>query len=192
MKAATIVLALAIAPAWAQVAQTVAAIAPGEAKPCARAAGPTIAPQTFVELEHRFNDELSSFQDPIDTFGGNTRAVYLRDYGLVMTTEISLIQAPAISPFRREIGKEEVGRVHARKVAQLPLLKQEMRRMIKTSALTMTGAVGLQKLESSGLEVVIAVRLLYLPYEDTTGLPAQIIMRADLKNAIAGQIDVEE
>jgi len=192
MRAATVVLALAIGPAWAQVAQKVAAIAPGEAKPCARVTGPRIAPQTFVELEHRFNDELTSFQDPIDTFGGNTRAVYLSDYGFVMTTEISLIQAPAISPFRREISPEDVKRVHARKLAQLPLLKQEMRKMIKSSALTITGAVGLQKLESSGLEMVIAVRLLYLPYEDTTDLPAQILMRASLKNAIAGQIDVEE
>jgi len=48
MRAATVVLALAIGPAWAQVAQKVAAIAPREAKPCARVTGPRLTPSRLA------------------------------------------------------------------------------------------------------------------------------------------------
>ena len=40
--------------------------------------------------------------------------------------------------------------------------------------------------------VVVAVRLDYLNWEDTTGLPAQILMRADRKSALAGDIKEEQ
>jgi hypothetical protein len=38
---------------------------------------------------------------------------------------------------------------------------------------------------------VIAVRLLYLPWEDTHGLPAQIVMKGD-RRAAAGSVQMEE
>jgi len=159
--------------------------------PCSNAAGPKIAPQSFVDLERRFNDQLTRFKDPIDTFG-SARAIYLRDYGLMISSEISLIQTPAPMPFRQEIPKELRAQVHERKLAQLPLLKKSMQEMAKTAAMTLVAAIGIQQYESSGLQVAVVVRMVYLPYEDTSGLPAQIIVQANLKNAIAGNFQEEQ
>ena len=40
-------------------------------------------------------------------------------------------------------------------------------------------------------KVIFAVRLRYLPEEDTTGLPAQVVMSADKKAAQMGDIETE-
>jgi len=39
---------------------------------------------------------------------------------------------------------------------------------------------------------VLSVRLLYLPWEDTTGLPAQLLMSATRREVLNGQIKTEE
>ena len=147
-----------------------------------------IAPQTLKELERRFDTQLATLggpNDPIDILG-TTRGLYLDGYGAVFTTEISLIVTPRISPFHQEITKEEATRVHQRKLARLPLLKQAMVDMLKNSALTLIQIPDSQ-------QIVLAVRLLYLPYEDTTGLPAQVLMSASRRDMLNnGQIKTEE
>ena len=40
--------------------------------------------------------------------------------------------------------------------------------------------------------MVVAVRLLYQPWEDTPGLPGQIVMKGDRQSALAGDIQTEE
>ena len=187
MNFAALWLVLACGPAWAQMTTPGAAAAPCAALPATL--GPRIAPQSFTGAEDRINTTLSAIntQDPPDLLG-STRALYLPDYGVVMTTELSLVVTPGPNPFRKEFTKEEVAKMHQRKLAQIPLLKKSMREVMKTAALIVAGAVGLQpQLESSRLQVAFAVRLLYLKWEDTTGLPAQIVMKATLKNAIAGE-----
>jgi hypothetical protein len=108
-----------------------------------------------------------------------------------MTAEISLVQTAPISPFKKEITAAEKAAVHQRKIEQLPRLKKAMREMVNVAALTLAGAVGIEKVDGSGLQVVVSVKVLYLPWEDTTGLPGQVVMKADLKHAIAGQIGEE-
>jgi hypothetical protein len=146
-----------------------------------------IAPQTFRELERRFDTELATIggqNDPIDILG-TTRGLYLDGYGAVFTTEASLIVTPAANPFRQQIGKEEAARVHQRKVARLPQLKQAMAAMMRNSALTLMQIPDSQ-------QIVLAVRLLYLPYEDTTGLPAQVLMSGSRRDVLSGQVKTEE
>ena len=188
MKSAAAWLVLAAAPAWAQVAKPVAA----SSLKLSPTLGPRITPQTFTELERRFDSTLYGLnpKDPLDLLG-TSRALYLRDYGLVLTAEVSLVATPP-TIFRKEIGKEETARIHQRKLAQLPALKHAMREMIKVSALTLSGAVGVPQYETSSLQVVLAVKLLYLSWEDTDGLPGQILMQASLKDAIAGEIREEQ
>lgn len=155
--------------------------------------GPKISPQTFTNLEGRFDSALRSLndKDQVDLLG-DTRALYLRDYGLTLTAEISLVPTPTINPFRKEIGPALKAEIHRRKLAQLPLLRKTMRDMAKASALTLAGAVGLQGLQGSALQVVVSVKLLYqVDWEDLTGLPGQITMKADLQHAIAGELEEE-
>ncbi|HXB71510.1 MAG TPA: hypothetical protein VNY05_24960 [Candidatus Acidoferrales bacterium] len=146
-----------------------------------------IAPQNLKELESRFDMQLASIggpNDPIDILG-TTRGLYLDGYGAVFTSEMSLIITPRINPFHQQMTKEEVAAVHRRKSARLPLLKQAMADMMKNSALALTQIPDSQ-------QIVVAVRLLYLPYEDTTGLPAQVLMSASRRDILNGQIKTEE
>jgi hypothetical protein len=158
------------------------------AQPCM--SGPKMPPQAFVDLERRFNDRLTSFKDPIDTFG-SARAIYLHDYGLTISADISLIQTPGPNPFRGQISAEERAQVHRRKLAQVPLLKKAMQDIAHQAALVLAGKLGSPQFEGSGLQVAVVVRLVYLPYEDTKDLPAQITMQANLKNAMASSFQEE-
>jgi len=146
-----------------------------------------IAPQSFTELEKQFDTKLATTgapNDPIDLLGA-TRGLYLDGYGAVFTTEASLIVTPTVNPFRQQIGKEEAARVHQRKLARLPVLRQIMTEMMKTSAMALIQIPDNQ-------QIVVAVRLLYLPWEDTTGLPAEVLMSASRRGVLNGEIKTEE
>jgi hypothetical protein len=160
----------------------------------APAGRPGIARQTFTEMEKRFDSQLAATggAHPIDVLG-LTRGLYLDDYGVIFTAEVSLIQTPPPSPFRKDgISPELRSEVYRQKTENLPLLKKVMREMVKNTAMTF-GAAGVKmNILKPNAQVVLAVRLLYLPYESTIGLPGLIVMRADLKGALTDDIKVEE
>ena len=190
MKPSAFLLVLAVplvsAPAMAQISIPKSA-APAVSSPSTA----RIGPRSFEVLEKNFDDGLKAAggNDPIELLGG-TRGLYLDGYGVVFTTEISLIFTPSINPFHQQVTPQEAANVHKRKLAHLPLLKQAMEQMMLASA------SGLDSLPVNQ-QIVLAVRLLYLPWEDTTGLPAQILMRADRgallnKAAVDGGIHTDE
>jgi hypothetical protein len=181
--------ALAATPLCAQLPQPVRAVSTASVNPTlpnpARAM--KIAPQTFKDLERHFDTQLASTggpSDPIDILG-TTRGLYLDSYGAVFTTELSLIVTPTINPFHQQMTKEEVATVHKRKVARLPQLKQAMADMMRSSAMTLIQIPDSQ-------QIVLSVRLLYLPWEDTGGLPAEVLMSASRREVLNGQIKTEE
>jgi hypothetical protein len=180
---------LAASPLAAQLPQPVRSVSTAAVNPTlpSPARAMKIAPQTFKELESRFDTQLASIGGPSDPIYllSNTLGFYLDGYGAVFTTGLSLIVTPQINPFHQQITKEEVANVHKRKVARLPLLKQAMTEMMKTSAMTLTQIPDSQ-------QIVVAVRVLYLPYEDTTGLPVQVLMSASRRDVLNGQIKTEE
>ena len=99
------------------------------------AAAPRVKRPALAAMERSFDGRLEKLGAE-DSFMllGNTRGVYLEGYGAVFTAEVNLFQGPTITPFRQSISKEDVTRVHARKVQQLPGLKRKMREMLSDSA----------------------------------------------------------
>ena len=191
MKSAAVLLVLSLAPAWAQLPRP-SAVASAAAPAAAPAAvvTPTEKPrfprQTLADVERHLDTKLASLggaNDPMDLLG-DARGIYLDGYGAVFTAEVSLIVTPGINPFHTEFTAPEKEKVHQRKIDRLPLLRQAMRDMWRDSATTLTAMPDNQ-------QVVIAVRLLYLPWEDTHGLPAQIVMKGD-RRAAAGAVQIEE
>jgi len=146
----------------------------------------------MTELEKHFDGELARIggTDPIDLLG-LTRGIYLNGYGAVFTAEVSLIVTPTVMPFRPVITDELKQQVHKRKIDHLPILEKAMRDMVRSTAITFTAAGEKVAVLPPGTQFVLAVRLLYLPWENTVGLPGQIIMKADLKSALAGNIQEE-
>jgi hypothetical protein len=183
------VLLLAAGGCWgAQIAGTAARVTPNVANGVLEGVRPIrIALSTFAELEKRFDSQLSSLggiNDPADLLG-TTRGIYLEGYGAVFTAEISLILTPSTNPFRQTINETLKRQVHQRKTARVPVLKQAMQGMLKAAALALTQVPENQ-------QMVFAVRLDYLKWEDTEGLPGLVVVKADRKSALAGNFQVEE
>jgi hypothetical protein len=146
-----------------------------------------IAPQTFRELEKRFDARLDSLSpepnEPADLLG-ETRGVYLEGCGVIFTAAVSLVKAPELSPFLKEIPKERADHIHKLRVDRLPLLKKAMDEMLHSMAMTFMQM-------PSDQQVVLAVRLLYSSWESTAGMPAQVMMRATRAGVQTGEITVE-
>ena len=136
------------------------------------AATPRVPRSTLAGLERNFDQRLESFDinDPLYVLGA-TRGVYLEGYGAVFTSEISLVPPLTITPFRPNVSKEDIAKLRLRKLARLPHIKKLMRDMLVHSGNTL---VTMPPQE----QVVVGVVLSNLPWEDTTGLPPQIIMQA--------------
>jgi len=184
MRSAAILLVLSLAAAWAQLPKPPAAAPAAAVTPTER---PRVSRQTLTDLERHFDTKLASFggaSDPIDLLGA-ARSIYLDGYGAVFTIEASLIITPNVTPFHTVITGPEKEKVRQRKLDRLPVLKQLIRDMWRESATALTAIPDNQ-------QVVIAVRLLYLPWEDTRGLPGQIVMKGDRKAAVTGAIQMEE
>jgi hypothetical protein len=142
---------------------------------------------TLNELEKRFDGKLAAIgnvNDPLDLLG-TTRGLYLEGFGAVFTTELSLIVTPSINPFHQTITEQEKAKTHQRKIDRLPLLRKAMREMVRTAAMSLIQIPDTQ-------QIVLAVRLDYLRYEDTMGLPGLIVMRADRKSALADNITEDQ
>lgn len=141
----------------------------GQAAP---AAHPRITRSALAGIEKSFDQRLesASVSDPFDLLG-TTRGVYLEGYGAVFSAELNLIVSPNLSPFHQRFTKQEIARIHERKLQRLPLLKQNMREMLIRSA------ADLENLPP-GEQVVLAVSLFHYSWEDSSGIPGQIVMQA--------------
>ena len=109
--------------------------------------------------------------DSFDLLGA-TRGVYLEGYGAVFSAELNLIVTPNLSPFHPAFTAQEKSRIHARKVERLPLLKRNMRDMLLASA------ASLENLPPNE-QIVLAVSLFHYSWEDSSGIPSQIVMQAE-------------
>jgi hypothetical protein len=148
---------------------------------------PVVAPagaikrSVFADLERRLDQRLER-AIPEDAFLllGNARGVYLENYGAVFTAEINLVNTPTISPFRQTIPKEDVVRVHRKKLQRVATLKQHMRDALLAMAATLDDV-------PPGEQIVLGISLFYFSWEDTSGLPAQVLMQAQRRQLIDAQ-----
>lgn len=147
---------------------------------------PAVSFDALRVLQTGFDSDLASYDynDSIDVIG-RTRGVYLSDYGVVFTTELSPIVTPAITPFVQKIPPEMKASVHRRKVDRIPAVKKIMGQTMKRAAENLS-------LLPDNQQIVLVVKLLYLPYEDTAQLPKQIMMKGDKRSAMLGKYTTSE
>jgi hypothetical protein len=155
MKPGFAILLLSLAPAWCQVAKPVAVIASSNL-PVPRAA--RIPLDAMKDLERTFNYRIARLADvsePMELMG-DFRAVQLEDYGVVVTSEVSLVVTPGLMPGRPTIPPELAARVHKQRVERLPLLRTGMKEMMRNMAAAFTQI-------PAGQQMVLVVRLWYGP-----------------------------
>jgi hypothetical protein len=118
--------------------------------------------------------------DPMSILGA-TRAVYLDGYGVVFSTEVELSPSAAPNPFRPAFSKEDIARLKEKKRVRISFLKESMRNML------VQFAAGLHTV-SPAENVAFAVTIPYFRWEDTDGMPRQIVMIAPKKALTAKQV----
>jgi hypothetical protein len=122
-------------------------------------------------IEKSFDEKFTRFNvsQPIDLLG-LTRGVYLKGYGAVFTAEMSLLQAPIISPFRPKISKDEVLQIRTTKQKRVPEIRLLMREMLLASAASLDSV-------PPGEQIVLGISFIYTNWEDASGLPKSILMQ---------------
>jgi hypothetical protein len=125
------------------------------------------------ELDGRLSATGASENDPCYVLGGS-RAVFVSGLGVVVTSDVDLVNSPGgPALFQTTVGTPQKAAVRKRKLAHVAMLQQTMREMISSIA-----ASPYLKLTDTD-QVVVAVRLMYRSWEDTTGLPGQIVARME-------------
>ena len=147
---------------------------------------PAVSFNELRVLQTGLDQDLASYDynDSIDVIG-RTRGVYLSDYGVIFTTELSPIVTPAITPFVQKIPPEMKAAVHKRKLERIPAVKKIMGETMKRAAENLA-------MLPDNQQIVLVVKVLYLPYEDTTQLPTQIMMKGDKRAAMTGRFTTSE
>ncbi|HYM12449.1 MAG TPA: hypothetical protein VEU62_17055 [Bryobacterales bacterium] len=102
---------------------------------------------------------------------GTTRGAYLAGYGVVFTLEVNLVPVAAISPFRPAYTAQEIQNLNHQKRQKLGALEASMRQLLTGEAAALTQIPANEK-------IAIVVTLFNFNWEDTTGLPSQIVMQA--------------
>jgi hypothetical protein len=90
---------------------------------------------------------------------GTARGAYLAGYGAVFTAEVNLAPVAGLSPFRPAYTPQEIQGLNKQKREKLSALKAGMRQLLIE-------------------QVAIAVTLFNFRWEDTTGLPSQVVMQS--------------
>jgi hypothetical protein len=140
---------------------------------------PRIGHAAIAALEKSFDTRVLkvSATDPLEVMSA-AQGVYLEGFGAVFTAQLDLIVTPTVNPFRQTMSEQEVARVRERKANRLPVLRSVMKEMMMETAVALRGMPGHE-------QVVVAVSLFHFNWEDTSGLPAQIVMRAPRRELLA-------
>ena len=153
------------------------------------AAAPMVNRGVMEDLERRFDRSIETFDinDPFYLLG-NTRGVYLEDYGAVFTAELNLVGGATLTPFRPEFTPEQKEQLRQKKQGRIAVLRTIMRDMMVDSA-TALDAVPPQE------QIVVGTSLFYYSWENRTGLPSQILMQARRQSMLdfeAGRITSQQ
>jgi len=149
-------------------------------------ARPAVNRGALAALEHRFDRSIQSYQ-PNDPFHllGTTRGVYLEDYGVVFTSELNLVAAAVVTPFRPPFTEAQIEELRDKKLQRLDDLKKLMRSMMVDSATSL-------KTLPENRRVAVGVTLFSFAWENSRGIPRQILMearRGDLLGFESGKLD---
>lgn len=145
------------------------------------AAPPQVTRAAMAAVEKNFDQRLEKevLESPFLLLG-MTRGVYLEGLGAVFTAEVNLASGPSISPFSPNITKDAIDKVRLKKLERLPALKNAMRQMLISTA----GSLDTVPVEE---RLVVGVTLFHFSWEESSGLPAQILMQAPRKTLLEFQ-----
>src|SRR6266851_1600435 len=97
--------------------------------------------------------------DPMQVIG-LTQGTYINGFGAVFMSEVNLAPGAGITPFHQTIGKDELVRLHDKKITRLPKLKDAMQDMLLNSASSLDTVPGSE-------QITLGITLFYWHGENT-------------------------
>ena len=138
---------------------------------------PRVSRNLMVTVEKSLETSLLKLSsDNTLTLLGFPRGVYLDGYGVVLTAEVQLVNAP-VSLMHPKLTKEEEEQMRKRKIERLPMLKSALKGALVNAAASLD-PVGPDD------QIVIAVILQRFPFEESWGLPVQVTVQGKKKQLI--------
>lgn len=135
----------------------------------------------LISVEKRIDQRLETLYDEPFLLLGMARGLYLDKFGAVFSAELQLVSTPGLGTFGFTAPtKEMLVSIRNKKLERLPLLKEAMRAQLASAAVT------LEKLPVDE-KVVLGISIFRRSWEDSTGLPAQIVMQATRKDLLAAR-----
>jgi len=142
---------------------------------------PRVERKTLVAMEKSLDERVTRLWDDNPfLLLGPTRGVYLDGYGVVFTTEVNLVAAVGITPFHPSYSKPEIDRHRAKKLERIPQLKSALRDALVASAASLDTV-------PPDEQIVIVAFITRYPWEDGTGVPAQITVQAPKRKLLEAQ-----
>jgi hypothetical protein len=183
MKYAILLTALALTINAQQPQAGVAAKAAGTVGAAQTGAAPL---QTILGLEKEMDQRLGTTGTPDPcVVRGSSRGIYVHGLGAVFSAEVELAATPGgVAIFGPQVGPEQKAKYRTVKLARVPQLEQTMRDMVQS----LVASPALKLADSD--QVVVVVRLWYQRWEDTAGLPGQIVARLDRRGGTV-KVDVQ-
>jgi len=132
--------------------------------------------RTMIEaMERSMDRKLSGLwpADPVEVLG-LTQGAYIDGYGAVFMGEVNMAPAAGITPFHPAVTPEEIKRTRDKKLQRMAQLKTAMREMLVDSARSLDAV-------PADEQVALGISLFYWKWENSEGLPAQIVMHAPRK-----------
>lgn len=139
----------------------------------------TVDRNLLGNLERGCNKRIETLFDDPYMLLGLTRGLYLEGYGVVLSAEVNLAITPGATPFRMAMTDDEKAALRKKKMDRLPGLKQAMRDVLVASAKSLEPM-------PTNEQVVVAITLLNRSFEQTQGLPSQIVMQASRQSLMTG------
>lgn len=127
-------------------------------------------------LDNRFTRLWSD--NPVPVLGPS-RGVYLQGYGVVFTTEVNLVSGPPLTLFNPAITKEYAAQHKQTKMKRIPELKAELQKALLDAAASKELAT-----VPPEEQIVLVAFLSRFPWEDLTGMPAQIMLQGSKKKLL--------
>ncbi len=135
----------------------------------------------LIPVEKRIDQRLETLYDEPFLLLGMARGLYLDKFGAVFSAELQLVSTPGLGTFGFTAPtKEMLVSVRNKKLERLPILKEAMRAQLASAA------VALERLPVDE-KVVLGISIFRRSWEDSTGLPAQIVMQAIRKDLLAAK-----
>ena len=130
---------------------------------------------TLEDFEHRLEAKLA-LTPPPNPFEVlfPAPAIYVPGVGVVLSSIVNLAYLTPPSPFRPPFTPEEKTGFRQRKLDHLPILEQDLREVMVETAVASD-----LELMPANERIIIGVTLFYFKWEDSTGLPRQIVMSAE-------------